>query len=91
SASSGISTLTEEGESWSMFRADNANDTSISGCGAEYVPTDSELKAIYAHQGGSALHGAIGWPVSKPYISNTVADAFTQLFKFDVVSLNTGD
>ncbi|MCV5690010.1 hypothetical protein OFN32_37960, partial [Escherichia coli] len=37
------------------------------------------------------LHGAIGWPVSKPYISNTVADAFTQLFKFDVVSLNTGD
>ncbi|MCV5466650.1 DUF823 domain-containing adhesin, partial [Escherichia coli] len=63
SASSGISTLTEEGESWSMFRADNANDTSISGCGAEYVPTDSELKAIYAHQGGSALHGAIGWPV----------------------------
>lgn len=91
SASNGISTLAEEGENWSMFPADKANDTSISGCGAEYVPTDNELKTIYAHQGGSALHDAIGWPVSKPYISNTVADMFTQTFKFDVVSLKTGD
>ncbi|HCD1805883.1 TPA: RatA-like protein [Escherichia coli] len=91
SASNGISTLAEEGENWSMFPADKANDTSISGCGAEYVPTDNELKTIYAHQGGSALHDAIGWPVSKPYISNTVADMFTQTFRFDVVSLKTGD
>lgn len=39
----------------------------------------------------SALHDAIGWPVSRFYISNTVADTFTQTFTYDVVSLKTGD
>ncbi len=42
-------------------------------------------------QGSSALHDAIGWPVSRFYISNTVADTFTQTFTYDVVSLKTGD
>ncbi|EFN9425063.1 RatA-like protein [Escherichia coli] len=91
SATTSIGTLVEEGEAWSTFPSGQANDTSINGCGAEYVPTDNELRAIYAHQGSSALHDAIGWPVSRFYISNTVADTFTQTFTYDVVSLKTGD
>ncbi len=91
SATTSIGTLVEEGEAWSTFPSGLANDTSINGCGAEYVPTDNELRAIYAHQGSSALHDAIGWPVSRFYISNTVADTFTQTFTYDVVSLKTGD
>lgn len=91
SSTTSIGTLVEEGETWSTFPAGRANDTSINGCGAEYVPTDNELKAIYAHQGSSALHDVIGWPVSRLYISNTVADMFTQTFTYDVVSLKTGD
>ncbi|EFG8846484.1 RatA-like protein [Escherichia coli] len=91
SATTSIGTLVEEGEAWSTFPSGQANDTSINGCGAEYVPTDNELRAIYAHQGSSALHDAIGWPVSRFYISNTVADTFTQTFTYDVVSLKIGD
>ncbi len=51
SATTSIGTLVEEGEAWSTFPSGLANDTSINGCGAEYVPTDNELRAIYAHQG----------------------------------------
>lgn len=81
----------EDGETWALFNYIQANDTSLNGCGTGYIPADNELQSLYAREGNSPIHTVLGWPVSKSYLSGTAVDSYTQVFKFDAVSMTTGD
>ncbi|GCT50525.1 ribosome association toxin A-like protein [Escherichia coli] len=85
------SSFQEDGESWSLFSPDQSNNTSVNGCGAGYVPIESELESLYADEGYVPIHDVTGWPVSRAYISSTVVAYYTQTFNFKAVSLKTGD
>ncbi len=85
------SSFQEDGESWSLFSPDQSNNTSVNGCGAGYVPVESELESLYADEGYVPIHDVTGWPVSRAYISSTVVAYYTQTFNFKAVSLKTGD
>ncbi|HIA3647162.1 TPA: adhesion domain-containing protein [Escherichia coli] len=84
------SSFQEDGESWSLFSPDQSNNTSVNGCGAGYVPIESELESLYADEGYVPIHDVTGWPVSRAYISSTAVAYYTQTFNFKAVSLKTG-
>ncbi|MHA6498369.1 adhesion domain-containing protein, partial [Escherichia coli] len=71
------SSFQEDGESWSLFSPDQSNNTSVNGCGAGYVPIESELESLYADEGYVPIHDVTGWPVSRAYISSTVVAYYT--------------
>lgn len=67
----------ENGESWARFTSTQSADTSMNGCGTDYMPTLDSLKSLYDANRGNAMNTVQGWPVNMSYLTNTPSNTQT--------------
>ncbi|HAN8226232.1 TPA: RatA-like protein, partial [Escherichia coli] len=80
----------ENGESWARFTSTQSADTSMNGCGTDYMPTLDGLKSLYDANRGNAMNTVQGWPVNMSYLTNTPSNTQTGSRYYNVVQLNSG-
>lgn len=80
----------ENGESWARFTSTQSADTSMNGCGTDYMPTLDSLKSLYDANRGNAMNTVQGWPVNMSYLTNTPSNTQTGSRYYNVVQLNSG-
>ncbi|MCZ9275019.1 DUF823 domain-containing adhesin [Escherichia albertii] len=80
----------ENGESWARFTSTQSIDTSMNGCGTDYMPTLDGLKSLYDANSGNAMNTVQGWPVNTSYLTNTPSDTQAGSRYYNVVQLNSG-
>ncbi|GDA47257.1 hypothetical protein HmCmsJML131_00409 [Escherichia coli] len=80
----------ENGESWARFTSTQSADTSMNGCGTDYMPTLDSLKSLYDVNRGNAMNTVQGWPVNMSYLTNTPSNTQTGSRYYNVVQLNSG-
>lgn len=80
----------ENGESWARFTSTQSADTSMNGCGTDYMPTLDGLKSLYDANSGNAMNTVQGWPVNSSYLTNTPSDTQTGSRYYNAVQLNSG-
>lgn len=90
SNTSGRNSTAENGEDWARFTWTQSADTSMNGCGTDYMPTLDGLKSLYDANSGNVMSTVQGWPVKTTYLTNTPSDTQTGSRYYNVVQLNTG-
>ena len=90
SNTSGRNSTAENGEDWARFTWTQSADTSMNGCGTDYMPTLDGLKSLYDANSGNAMSTVQGWPVKTTYLTNTPSDTQTGSRYYNVVQLNSG-
>ncbi|NUC24470.1 RatA-like protein, partial [Escherichia coli] len=77
SNTSGRNSTAENGEDWARFTWTQSADTSMNGCGTDYMPTLDGLKSLYDANSGNVMSTVQGWPVKTTYLTNTPSDTQT--------------